>query len=168
MDTVATLLGIIVAVLTVIGTVTGFFKRTWQALVAHVRDQSPYLPIPKKSIIILPDDEQPWWHMGSLRGQPAMQVHGRFRATNITKYEVLLVAAKLRKPALLGMVLTKDVDSQYHGNYSIPPGHTTDLSVDFSAVPAVREEGEDFVADVAILDQFGNKHWIRKVLFRYN
>ena len=105
--------------------------------------------------------------MGSSGGQPAMQIACHFRATNIAKYDVLLVTAKIRKPPTFGMVFTKDVESAYHGDYLIPPGDTTEISVDFWVIPPVQDKGEDFVANIAILDQFGNEHHIRKVRFKY-
>ena len=33
--------------------------------------------------------------------------------------------------------------------------------------PPLRDKGQSFVADVAILDQFNNRHWLRKVRFEY-
>ena len=168
MDSIETILVITVAVLTIIGYVTGFFRRVWQEFVSRVRRESPYLPLPKRSITMVPEREEDfWWHMGGASGQPAMQIAGRFKATNIIKYDVLLIAAKLRKPRRLGMVITKDVGSQYHGEYRIPPGDTTEISVDFWVIPPVEVEGQDFVSDLAVLDQFGNHHWVRKVRFQY-
>jgi hypothetical protein len=96
-----------------------------------------------------------------------MQISADFKVTNITKYAVILVAAKRRWPERLGMVLIKDLNSQYHGEYQIPPGETTEVSLHFWVVPPVREEGEDYTAEIAILDQFGNQHWAKNNLFRY-
>ncbi len=105
--------------------------------------------------------------MGSEGGKPAMQVVGRFHVTNITKYKVILAAVKMKKPRHLGSVTVKDSESNYHGRYQIPPGGFTDMSFDFWINPPFKKEGESFTADIAVLDQFGNEHWIKNVHFIY-
>ena len=125
--------------------------------------------IPKKTVIVPPNPNphSTWWHMGSSAGSPAMQVVGRFKVTNITKYNIFLCTAKMRKPKLFGHVSVKDSKSQYHGFYEIPPTGITDLSFDFWIIPPFKKEGEAFTADVAIIDQFGNEHWIKGIDFIY-
>jgi len=127
------------------------------------------IDIPKKTIIVAPNPNprDTWWHMGSSSGSPAMQVVGRFKVTNITKYNIFLCAAKMKKPKLLGHVMVKDSKSQYHGFYEIPPTGISDLSFDFWVIPPFRKEGETFTTDVAIIDQFGNEHWIKGIDFVY-
>jgi hypothetical protein len=126
--------------------------------------------IPRKTVIIPPNPNThaTWWHMGSSAGKPAMQVVGQsFKATNITKYGIYLCAAKMKTPRLFGHVSVKDSKSQYHGFYEIPPGGISDISFDFWIIPPVKEEGKSFKADVAIIDQFGNEHWIKGIEFIY-
>jgi len=55
-----------------------------------------------------------------------------------------------------------------YGSYMIPDGATTDLSNDFWIIPPYKEKGQAFAADIAILDQFGNEHWIKNVEFPYH
>jgi hypothetical protein len=131
--------------------------------------QHIYSPIPKRTIILAPDPDprNTWWYMGSEFGEPAMQVVGRFKVTNITKFSIVLVAAKMRKPKYMGHVLVKDSQSNYHGEYQIPPGGFTDLDFHFCIIPPFKKEGEPFFADIAILDQFGNEHWIKEIQFIY-
>jgi len=126
--------------------------------------------IPKKSIVILPTpySNDIWWHMGSSSGKPGMQIVGRFKVTNITKYNILLVAAKMKKPRILGHVDVKDSKSNYHGSNMIPDGATTDMGFSFWIMPPVKKEKENFKADVAIIDQFGNEHWIKDIEFHYS
>ncbi|MFA4888769.1 MAG: hypothetical protein WC628_04260 [Candidatus Omnitrophota bacterium] len=125
--------------------------------------------IPKKTINIVdkPHRKACWWHMGSSGDKPAMQISAKFFVTNITKYNILLTSAKMKKPKALGAVMVKDVDSNYHGGYSIPPGVTTDLDIDFWIMPPFINQNELFRADIAVIDQFGNDHWIKKVEFPY-
>jgi hypothetical protein len=126
--------------------------------------------IPKKTIIVPPNPSRlaTWWHMGSSAGKPAMQVVGRsFKVTNITKYSIFLCAAKMKKPRLLGHVSVKESKGQYHGFYEIPPTGISDLSFDFWVIPPFKNQGESFKADVAIIDQFGNEHWVKGIEFVY-
>jgi hypothetical protein len=144
----------------------------WQLikkLFSHRDKNNVQIEIPEKTIIIAPNSNprNTWWHMGSSAGKPAMQVVGRFKITNITIYSIFLCAAKMRKPRLLGHVSVKDSKSQYHGFYEIPPTGITDVSFDFWIIPPFRKEGEQFTTDVAIVDQFGNEHWIKGITFIY-
>jgi hypothetical protein len=35
-------------------------------------------------------------------------------------------------------------------------------------IPPERRKGEPFRADIAIIDQFGNEHWLKKVDLEYS
>ena len=164
------IIGIVVGIVTILGFVTGFFSKVWNWIKNKVKKESPVLDIPKKTITIVPKPHAnaTWWHMGSTKGEPAMQIVGEYTVTNITKYNILLTVAKMKKPKKsLGPVMVKDVNSQYHGNYPIPPGATTNMNFDFWIFPPFKAKGESFTADIKILDQFGNEHLIKKVAFKY-
>lgn len=155
---------------TILDLVTGLFFKLLNWIRDKIKKESPVFDIPKKTIILLPmpHPNATWWHMGSSRDISAMQIAGKFTVTNITKYNILLTVAKMKKPRKsLGPVTVKDVNSEYHGNYPIPPGATTNMTFDFWIVPPFKEKGENFIADIKILDQFGNEHLIKKVEFKY-
>jgi hypothetical protein len=141
----------------------------WHKLFPKKDDSTIYLEIPKRTIIIAPrsSNHNTWWHMGSVANKPAMQVVGRFQVTNITKYAVILSAVKMKKPRYMGTVMVTDSESDYHGMYQVPPGGFTDLSFDFWIVPPFKKQGDTFSSDVAVLDQFGNEHWIKNIIFKY-
>jgi hypothetical protein len=145
------------------------FLDFWRKMFPKKESSRIYYEIPKHTIVVAPnpDPHATWWHMGFSSGQPAMQVVGRFNVTNVTKYAVILSAVKMRKPKYMGTVMVKDSISNYHGMYQIPSGSYTDMSLDFWIIPPFKKQGESFIADVAVLDQFGNEHWIKKVNFRY-
>ena len=125
------------------------------------------IKIPKKTIIIIPNYDT-FWHMGSSSDKPAMQIVGRFQVTNITKNDILLTSAIIKKSKTQGLVMVKDYQSNYYGDYNkIPAGHTTNITIDFWISPPFKKEGESFVSDIAILDQFANKHWIKQIEFKY-
>lgn len=152
---------------------TGFsllrvFLDLWRKLFSKREVDTIYYEIPKHTIIVAPNPNSlsTWWHMAS--GQQAMQIVGRFNVTNITKYAVILSAVKMKKPRYMGTVMVKDSKSNFHGRYQILPGGYTNMSFDFWITPPFKKQGESFVADVAVLDQFGNEHWINKINFKYS
>jgi hypothetical protein len=142
--------------------ILGLFRRRDQA-------RSATFEIPNKTVILVPDGSPRslWWHMGAKGSDPIMQVVGEFKVTNITRYQVLVVSAKLKKPRTFGMVFVRRQGSNLHGEYPLPPGSTTDLSFRFWVAPPVVQAGEDFVASVAVIDQFGNDHWLKRLRFKY-
>jgi hypothetical protein len=96
-----------------------------------------------------------------------MQVVGDCLVTNTTRLQVLVAFVKLRRPQTLGFVSVRAADSDLHGQYPIAPGATTEARFVVFIDPPVRERGDSFRADVALVDQFGNEHWLRNVDFRY-
>ena len=126
--------------------------------------------IPKKTIIIVPVSRSRacWWHMGSSGGSPAMQVSVDLFVTNITRYNLTLPVAKLKKSGTLGHVMTQDSGSVYWGRHPLPPGGSGDIKLDFWVIPPFRKEGEEFTSDVTVTDQFGNHHTIKRVRFSYS
>lgn len=145
---------IIKSIIELLSAILGFIKKLFGG-----REKNNYqIDIPKKTIIIAPnpDAHYTWWHMGSSSGKPAMQVSGKFKVTNITKYRIILCAAKMKKPNVFG-----------HVSGELSPTSVTDISFDFWIIPAFKEKGEPFMADVAIIDQFGNEHWIKEINFIY-
>jgi len=77
-----------------------------------------------------------WWQMGSMGDQPAMQIVGDLNVTNISKYDVVVMGAKLRKPKAVGHALVRAHDSNmYSQKHSIPQGGISDLRFDFFVQP---------------------------------
>ncbi len=169
MESLDLIISIVAGVLVIIGFVTGFFRKIYAVFRRQDEvGQADRYP-PRKSIIIVPTpgENNLWWHMGSTNGEPAMQVSAHFKVTNITKTDISLPAARMKKPKLYGGVMVKDAESNFHGGYVIPPKHTTDLSLHFWILPPRKSEGENFRADIAVLDQFGNEHWLKNLEFSY-
>jgi len=95
-----------------------------------------------------------------------MQVVGRWHVTSITGDNVRLLAAKISKPKTDGHVLTRHPNENLFGSYPILPGETTEVSSDFWILPPVCKEGEDFRTSVILVDQCGNEHKIKNVVFK--
>ena len=117
MDRIEVILSIVVAVLTILGYLTGLFGKVWSAIINGVRGDNPYIPRPRKSIVVLPGRQANWWHMGAVDGEPAMQIVAYLLATTITKHPVLLVAARMRKPKR--WVVLEDGDAR---TFTVPRG----------------------------------------------
>ena len=165
--------GIVVGLLTILGTIFGWFTKVWRWASSLLFDQKPpagLIDVPSKTLILIPVSHQNalWWHMGMMVTQPAMQIVGDLNVTNISKYDVVVMGAKLQKPKAVGHAIVRAHDSNmYSHKHSIPSGGISDLRFDFFVQPPIKEEGESFKADVAIIDQFGNEHWLNGLEFLY-
>lgn len=125
-------------------------------------------PVSNKTIQVVEVPQRPWWHMGSSNSEPAMQVVCHWYVTNLTDRPIRVLAARLLRPETTGMVSTKHPSDNIFGQYPIHPGATTELSADFWIKPPVREKGQEFKATVVLVDQFGNEHRVKNVIFRYS
>jgi predicted ATPase len=81
---------------------------------------------------------------------------------------LVVVGAKLRKPKAIGHVLVSCHDSYMCSSKQvIQRGVVSGLCFDFLIQPPVCEKNKSFKADVAIIDQFGNEHWLKGLVFQY-
>ena len=73
------------------------------------------------------------------------------------------------KPSANGRVLARahGDSSMYSTTHIILQRSVSDLRFDFFVQPPVCEVGKPFKADVAIIDQFGNEHWLKGLEFQY-
>lgn len=113
-----------------------------------------------------------WWHMGKKGDEPTMQVVGRMFVTNIASVSVRIPQVELRygfwgRKRVSGMVMvSRQLHENMYGMYDIPPSETRNVSFDFWVYPPVVKSTEPFVAHtVAFLDQFGNRHTVKRVQF---
>jgi hypothetical protein len=105
--------------------------------------------------------------MGSVSGQPAMQVVSNWYVTNLTNRGVRVLSARITKPPVLGTVATRRHGDDVFGTVSIPPHATGEVTADFWVKPPTRRVAEEFRATVVLVDQFGNEHKVRNVVFHY-
>ncbi|MEQ6614192.1 hypothetical protein ACRS57_03715 [Pseudomonas aeruginosa] len=166
-------IGVIAAGLAVLGTLFGWFGKAWSWTAGLFRRGEPAPPggmvVPKRTVILVPSmgRNSSWWHMGSISDQPAMQVSAKLNVTNISPYHVHLMGGLMRKPKAVGVVLVRAPDRSMFGDYEIPKGHISEAHVNFWIQPPAVKEGRSFTADIAVVDQFGNEHWLKGVEFRY-
>jgi hypothetical protein len=171
LDSTEMIISAIIGALGIAGYFLGVFRWIRQ-IVTRLggADYSFAIKVPSKTITIVQraHPKTPWWHMGKSGDQPAMQIVAEFTVSNLTKLGIMLPVAKLKKPKLLGHCIVCDVETDVYGSkYIIPPGTTTEVHCDFWLVPPIKKESDTFRADVALVDQFGNDHWVKDVEFTY-
>lgn len=160
------LIGAIAAIVTILGGVLATFEWGRGLLARAWHFVTRYKPkVPRETIRILPQMRGCWWGNGSVAGKPAMQVVGRWHVTNITGDNVRLLGARILKPKTEGHVLTRHPHENIFGSYPILPGETTEVDSDFWVIPPMRKEGEDLKVSVVLIDQYGNEHKIKNVVF---
>ena len=116
--------------------------------------------------VILPHQRSNWWHMGKTGDQqPSMQIVSYWYVTNTTDKPLNILNAYIKKPLTQGHVMIKDVRSDYHGSYPIPPNATTDLHADFWITPPICKEGKSLIVDIVFVDQYGQKRILKNTTF---
>jgi len=131
---------------------------------------------PRRTIVAI---EQPRpnalsWGFSKSGTTPTRYAIADFNVTNIWTQDIRLAGALLRyRHRLLahrtarGQTLVKDFQSEYSGDYPLRPDQMTWVRVSFLDPLAAEPPAGDFIADVAIIDQFGNHHWHRRLRFRH-
>jgi hypothetical protein len=134
--------------------------------------------VPSKTVILLPEPRinALYWTYAGTPEAPAMQVVGDLVVTNISQVGVNLPIGVLRyrrrrwylaRKEVRASPWVKDLKSPYSGGYGIPPGGTTHVRAAFVWKEQERPPIGDLVADVALVDQFGNHHWLRRLRLKH-
>jgi hypothetical protein len=142
---------------------------------------------PKKTIKIesSPDfDNFFWnpWYTGGDENTIGMLLTGVCKVENIVDYDIWLAAVEMRKQKFLGSILVKiDLVNSYYKIVNdpykirgIPKKASANIIFRLSLIPAesvipdAKKKKENFKTDIAIIDQFGNKHWRRNIEFKYD
>lgn len=129
--------------------------------------------IPSTTIVIADNNMgyQNYWSIGTGHaGKQILQVSCSFMVTNITNRPVALAKAVLKGlkgQQDLAILHVKDINSRYFGSYDIPPMTQTIASIDYIIHPKkMPKKGQKLKLTVGIIDQFGNKHWIKNIISR--
>ena len=164
--------GLILGLLAIIAIIFGWFGKAWRWVFSLFRPKAPVgiIEVPSKTMVLIPVAHQNalWWCMGAMGDQPMMQIVGDLNVTNISKYGVHVMGAKLRKPRAVGHANVRAQDSNTCSQaHIIPQGGVSHLRFEFFVQPPVCDKGKLFKADVAIIDQFGNEHGLKGLEFPY-
>ncbi len=130
---------------------------------------------PRTLTVTLQQQREYWWHMGSMREDPTMQIVGHFLVSNIYSMPVRVVEAELRYGLFGRKRVNGDVSISQHLNsnfydesFAIPPNDTRKMSFFVWLYPPVAKPKEAFTAHSLIFkDHFGNRHKIKGVRFEY-
>jgi len=156
----------VAAVVTILGGIAAFTKwgrnqckKLWHFL-------TRYRPkVPRETVRLIPQEHLNWWYLGSLKGEPTMQVVSDWYITNISNVDVLICGVSLRKPKTVGHIFVRHPQEDTYGSYSIPPFCTTKATIEFWIKPPICKEDKLLVVDIDFVDQFGNSYRVRKVEF---
>lgn len=125
---------------------------------------------PKKTLKFVLQQRGAWWGMGAM-GQgkePAMQVVGEWYVTNFTNEPVVVTTAHIKRPRTEATLpLLRHPQRNAYGGYPVAPKGTTKLTLDFWVQPPKLKANKDFKARIVVQDQFGNKHKLGKITFKY-
>jgi hypothetical protein len=113
-----------------------------------------------------PAEHATWSPATVVSGRPMVQLLAEIDVTNTSECSVVLVSARLRKPAAEGLVRLYDRKRGTAGSYPLEPFVSTRASVYFYVSLPEPPAGTTVVGDVGFVDQFGNTHWLEKVRFR--
>ena len=142
----------------IIGEIIGFFIDR----MPHHTDKKKQPDVPKQTLKIITMPYRSWWHMGGIDNHPAMQIVSRLSITNLTNLNIKIISAWLKKPKVQCPVILPGRKHDIIGPYLIGEGE-----VIFWVTPPIKRENQTFKADIAFVDQFGNKNWVKGVEFAY-
>ena len=161
----------------ILGKIFSFIGSAWGYLKNLVHHSEPSnSDIPSRTIVVIqqPGINALWWSKGTAGEQQIMQVVGDFNLTNTWSKNIRLSGAVLRYKRLFffssevrGDASVKDLRSQYSGNYPVPPNEMTWLRISFHFAPKSNFPTTNFIADVAVIDQFNNHHWLTNLCFKH-
>ena len=164
------------AIVTIAGAIYGAYKWGRQILnwLGHklISKSDDPRPVPKETLILVPNPNENWWHMGAQSGNQAMQIVTRWHVTNITPRPVKVLRAKAKvkgtSAEIEGVATVRHPDVNEHSSeYHIHPGATSPATADFWINPPVRKEGEELELRVTLIDQFGNPHFSEYLTLHY-
>ncbi len=125
----------------------------------------PITPTRAIEMELRPDGPATWSPATIVSDRPMVQLIAELAVVNGSECKVMLVAARLRKPPTEGLVRVHDRDRGLTGTRALEPFASARASA-FFFVPLAPPSGTNVVADVGLVDQFGNTHWLEKIRFR--
>ena len=148
-------------------------------LVFGKRSGDTLIKVPPRTLTLVKEQgNSTWWHMGT-GADPSMHLVCAFTATNVTAGYNALVAETYLRQRLLGIIprnvqtweavayVRHHQKNEYSSRYMIPANMISNVHCHFSIKPPMAKEGNDFIADVVVVDQFKNKHTVWSHRFPY-
>lgn len=111
-------------------------------------------------------DACPTWSPATIvSGRPMVQLFAELDVINTSPHRVVLVSAKLRKPATEGLVRVHTSHRGTPGSCVLEPLASARASVYFFVTLALPPVATNVVADVGLVDQMGGVHWVDRIRF---
>ena len=138
------------------------FRKVWH-FVTRYKPQ-----VPRESVRVVPNYRSLIWTMGKYLDRECMHVRAELYVTNIIDQPVRILNAQLLHPAAnLHLLLGSQIGTHTASpEILISQEETIEISVFFMIEPPVRKAGEDFKARIVLEDQFGNKHKLKRLVFK--
>ena len=122
--------------------------------------------VPTQTLRVVPNTHERWWHMGKSHDKPAMQIVTSLHVTNITDKPVQIVSTIIKPTNTTGFVMVRHPKDDIYGDYPILPDSTSMAHVHFWIQPPIKRSAENFKGTVILIDQYGNKHKIKNIVFQ--
>lgn len=137
-----------------VGWITGLWKRLSVWLSSRTSRG-----VPRQTLRIVPLPNASSWQRGTSMGKPCLIAKLDLSITNIDDHAVSLVKANIKRPPVLSPILARPSP--------IPPKEVALASAFFIIEPPPKHViGKPFIADVIVIDQYGNAHHVPRVKFR--
>jgi hypothetical protein len=167
------------------GAVGGWWLKELSERLKVRRETLPYIPKQTVRIVELPKGKFLWRHAEDTN-KVGMFIFAHFSVTNVTTRPVLLTSALLTNPKTTADIDLQSVgpsskqsnfndpnydprqDTNIPGQHQIPPLETMQGRARFWVPPPLLPYGRNFRTSLAVIDRFGNKHWIKNVEVRYD
>jgi hypothetical protein len=117
-------------------------------------------------VALRPDGPATWSAATIVNDRPMVRLCADVNVVNTSDTKVILISAKLKKPATEGLIRVHDPRSGTTQTRALDPFASACASVFFFVPISPPPAGTTVVADVGLVDQFGNTHWLEKVRFR--
>jgi hypothetical protein len=157
------LVALVVEAITVVEFIGGLWNRVKN--LPRVLRGHPVIPSRTLAVVPQPLPRASGWSDGTVSDRPATMLYGRLLVTNITERMVGVPAVKLRKPKMIAPIRLSRPLPEDAGTQLLSPDAPTELDFLLFVQPPVGRQGRPFVTDIAVIDHFGNHHWLRKFSF---
>jgi hypothetical protein len=111
------------------------------------------------------------WRVASIGDQATMQIVSAWQVTNMTKKAIHIHRVRIvrpRKARTDGEVYVIDPRTNLAGDWMLAPRSLAEIMTQFFVRPPVCQEGEDFKAKLLFIDEFGNEHKTKWIVFEYD
>jgi hypothetical protein len=159
---------VIAALLAIAGAASVAFKRVrefWRRQWACVRSRAF---IPRETLRIVQKVEGSHWGVGAFAGKPAMQVVFDGCVTNITGRRNRVVRAEIPKTVTRVniVMLYENSVGMRRRDETLGPFENSNIHVMLTVEPVVGKAGEAWKSAIVFIDQYNNRHKVKRCVFR--